>query len=73
MAQISIDGGNTFTTATDVLQDQRLAPHWSAIRGAMDPAVVAEVEGRMTETNQRQFLDIYLTEAQQNLVLDLNP
>jgi len=74
MAQISVDGGANRTSATGILEDQLLAPHWTAIRAAMDPAVVASVEARLTEEHQRHFLNIYLTEAPQDLILTLpNP
>lgn len=66
--RLSINNGNTYTTAEDI-EEADLERHWDVLAQAMDDDLREELHSELAPCGNREFLTAYLERAPHDLVI----
>lgn len=69
MSEISLDNGNTFTSAHEAMEQIESLGLWDAIVEVMDDEIREKVHAELAPCTEEEFLARYLELANENLII----
>ena len=69
MSEISLDNGNTFTSAHEAMEQIESLGLWDAIVEAMDDELRERVHAELVPCTEEEFLSRYLELSEEDLII----